>query len=279
MFHVKHPLIAKQAPREQARRRLGRASSIKLNAEGGFHVKHLMPDELRAELLVGLAALGVTVTEGQALQCVEYLLGVLAANNALNLTRISDPGNAVRLHLLDSLAALPEVGAAPAGRMLDIGTGGGFPGVPMAIASGRDAVLLDSVAKKAAAVEEVLRAVGLPGIEIVSQRAEAYACEAAGGFAVVLARAVAPLPSLLELGAPFLCESGRLVLLKGRPTDEEIGAGDRVARIVGVQRSGARAFSIPDSGERRTVLTYERIGRSSVALPRRDGLAQRRPLA
>jgi 16S rRNA (guanine527-N7)-methyltransferase len=128
-------------------------------------------------------------------------------------------------------------------------------------------------------VEEVLRAVGLPGIETVSQRAEVYACEAAGGFAVVLARAVAPLPSLLELGVPFLCESGRLVLLKGRPTDEEIEAGDCVARIVGVRRSGARAFSIPDSGEQRTVLTYERIGRSSVALPRRDGLAQRRPLA
>jgi 16S rRNA (guanine527-N7)-methyltransferase len=242
-------------------------------------VKHLTPNELQADLSTGLAVLGVSVTKARRLKCIKYLSGVLHANNALNLTRISDPGNAVRLHLLDSLAALPEVEAAPAGRMLDIGTGGGFPGVPLAIASGRGAVLLDSVAKKATAVEGLLRAVGLPDIEIVSQRAEVYAREASGEFAVVLARAVAPLPSLLELGAPFLRESGRLVLLKGRPADEEIESGDRVARIVGVRRCGTRAFNIPDSGERRTVLTYERIGCSSVALPRRDGLAQRRPLA
>jgi len=242
-------------------------------------VKHRILDELQADLTAGLAALGVIVTEGQALQCVDYLLQVLAANNALNLTRISDPRNAVRLHLLDSLAVLPEVESAPAGRMLDIGTGGGFPGVPVAIVSQREAVLLDSVAKKAASVEGVLRDCALKGIVVLSERAETYAVAAAGEFAVVLARAVAPLPSLLELGAPFLGESGRLVLLKGRPTDEEIEAGDRVARIVGVRRIGARVFNIPDSGEQRTVLTYERIGPSSVALPRRVGLAQRRPLA
>jgi 16S rRNA (guanine527-N7)-methyltransferase len=260
-------------------RRGGGARSVERSAEERFHVKHLTPDELQVELQVGLAALGVTVTDAQALQCVQYLLGVLAANKALNLTRISDPRNAVRLHLLDSLAALPEVSAAPAGRMLDIGTGGGFPGVPMAIATRRDTVLLDSVAKKAAAVEGALRDCALQGIEIVSERAEVYATAAAGGFAVVLARAVAPLSSLLELGAPFLGDSGRLVLLKGRPTDEEIDAGDQAARIVGVRRAESRAFTIPESGEQRTVLTYLRTGRSSVALPRRVGLAQRRPLA
>jgi 16S rRNA (guanine527-N7)-methyltransferase len=242
-------------------------------------VKHPTPEDLRVELRNGLNELGVTVTEADALRCVDYLLRVLRANKAVNLTRIADPRNAVRLHLLDSLAALPDVEAAPVGRMLDIGTGGGFPGVPLAIASRRDTVLLDSVAKKMAAVEAAVHESRLDRVVVVSQRAEDYAEDEPSGFGVVLARAVAPLPSLLELGVPFLCDSGRLVLLKGRPTEEEIDAGDQAARIVGAVRIGTRTFSIPGSGERRTILTYERAERSSVALPRRVGLAQRRPLA
>jgi 16S rRNA (guanine(527)-N(7))-methyltransferase RsmG len=158
--------------------------------------------------------------------------------------------------------------------MLDIGTGGGFPGVPMAIASRRDAVLLDSVAKKAAAVETVLRECGLQGILIVGQRAEVYAGEAAGGFAVVLARAVAPLPSLLELGAPFLCESDRLVLLKGRPTDEEIEAGDRVAHALLVCGASEPPFKHSRLWRTANCLTYERLAQQR-ALPRRR--SQRRP--
>lgn len=242
-------------------------------------MKHPTPDELRAELVKGLGELNVAITPDSALACVSYLLRVLGANTALNLTRIADPRNAVRLHLLDSLAVMPEVEAAPPGRMLDIGTGGGFPGVPLAIATGRDTVLLDSVAKKAAAVREVVMESGLKHVAAVGERAEDYATDAAGEFGVVLARAVAPLPSLLELGAPFLCDSGRLVLLKGRPSEEETAAGDQAARIVGFARVGTRAFVIPGSGEHRTILTYERVGESSVALPRRVGLAQHRPLA
>jgi 16S rRNA (guanine527-N7)-methyltransferase len=261
------------------RRRANGDASIGHGIEGRFHVKHSMPEDLWADLGSGLDTLGVTVSESQALRCIDYLLRILKANDALNLTRISDPRSAVRLHLLDSLSALPEVQAAPPGSMLDIGTGGGFPGVPLAIASQRNAVLLDSVAKKAAAVQGVVHDCALSGIVVVNERAEEYASRAAGGFGVVLARAVAPLPSLLELGAPFLADAGRLVLLKGSPSDEEIEAGDQVARIVGLARVGTRPFAIPDSGEQRTILSYERRGCSSVALPRRVGLAQRRPLA
>jgi 16S rRNA (guanine527-N7)-methyltransferase len=171
------------------------------------------------------------------------------------------------------------VAASVPGRILDVGTGAGFPGVPLAIASRRVAVLLDSVAKKTAAVRVALAECHLEGITAVSERAEDYARETPRQFAVVLARAVAPLSALLELGAPFLSDGGRLVLLKGRPAEDEIDAADRVAGIVGVARIGTRDFCLPFSGEQRTVFSYVRTGPSNVALPRRVGLAQRRPLA
>lgn len=211
---------------------------------------------------------------------VEYLRDLLEANKRVNLTAIREMDEALRLHLIDSLSALPEVDAAPEGALLDIGTGGGFPGVPLGIATGRRVVLADSVRKKVIVIDEILSQMA-PKIEyrVSSDRVESLANSEAGEYAVVTARAVSELPALVELAAPLLMEGGRLVALKAQISDEEVERSLRVAKLVGMSRVSTRTFTLPRGGEERTIIVFERRGAPKLRLPRRVGLAQNQPLA
>ncbi|TLM98209.1 MAG: 16S rRNA (guanine(527)-N(7))-methyltransferase RsmG, partial [Actinobacteria bacterium] len=216
----------------------------------------------------------------QAELLVAHALFVLDANERVNLTAIREPAEAIRLHIVDSLLALPEVVAAPSGSLIDMGTGAGYPGVPLAICSGRAATLLDSVGKKVKVLDEFVQQQLLSSqLKPVHLRAEEYATNHRGEYAVVVARAVSELPALIELARPFLKKGGVFVALKARPDDIERERGDRVAAQVGMERIGARTTSVPGGDDRREILTFRVSGGSSVALPRRVGLAQSKPLA
>jgi 16S rRNA (guanine527-N7)-methyltransferase len=237
--------------------------------------------EARVQLAEGLAELGLLLQERDRRQLLAFLRAVLETNKVVNLTRIDDLRSGVRLHLIDSLVPLPEVNALPQGPVLDLGSGGGFPGVPLAITTKRQFVLLDSVKKKGTAIAEILRQEAFSGIpaEVVSERAEDYAREHAGGFAGVVARAVAGLPSLVELAAPLLQIGGALVALKGCPESTELESGTAVAAMTGMEFTGMRTTALPgDPGETRTIVTYVKTGPPKIILPRRTGLAQNSPL-
>lgn len=225
---------------------------------------------------------GVVVTADQAEHAVTYLLAIIERNRQINLTRIDTLDAGIRLHLMDSLLALPEIAAAPIGPICDIGTGGGFPGVPLSIVTGRNTTLLDSVRKKTTAVNAVLETLRAEGLNIharaVGERAEIHSTAPGARYAVVTARAVAPLSSLVELAAPLLLPNGVFVAYKGAPLPDEIAAGDVAARIVGMKRRSLRTIVLPRGDEERTIITYLRSGPGRVALPRRDGLAQHLPL-
>ena len=136
-----------------------------------------------------------------------YLDLILEANKTTNLTRIDSKEKAQLLHVEDSLVALPEINEAPEGLYGDLGTGGGFPGVPVAIMTGREAVLVDSVKKKVAIVDKAVESLGLSDqISTFSGRIEDLACERPRQFSVLTARALSQLPSLLELASPLLKE-------------------------------------------------------------------------
>lgn len=209
-----------------------------------------------------------------------HLDGVLDANTRVNLTRITEPSDAVRLHVVDSLVALPEVAASPDGILCDMGSGPGFPGIPLALATSRQAVLLESVRKKAAQVSELLAAEHLDAqIAVIAERAETHATERRGAYSVVTARALSALPALVELASPLLAVGGRLVCLKGSPDTTEIASGDAVAAQTGMARASTRTVALPGGAETRTIITYVRSGKPKVHLPRREGMAQRSPLA
>ena len=235
-----------------------------------------MVDEAR-EMLVELK---IEIEPSTLQQAVRHLEWVLTQNRTLNLTSITDPIDALRLHLVDSLTALPALNEAKGGALCDMGTGGGFPGLPLALASGRRTVLADSVGKKVKALDQFLADTQLRDqVSTTSLRIEDLGSKLGGTFAAVTARALAPLPSLVELSTPLLTQGGRLIAMKGRLTLEELDAGDRVADLLGLQRESIDEFTLPRHGEARTLVTYVRVGATSIPLPRRVGLAQKRPLA
>ena len=242
-------------------------------------MKHLGPRE--AQLLADLLqSAGIVVSREVQVDTLRYLDGVIDANTRLNLTRISGAEAGVRLHIVDSLLALEEVEASPPGPLLDVGTGGGFPGVPLCLASGREGVLIDSVGKKARAVDEILAELGMASrIRTISIRAEEAAAQDGARFAVVTARAVSELPALVELASPLLAPGGRLIALKGAPDEGEFGRAQRVCAMVGMKETSRRRLVVPGGEERRTVVSYTRVGPPSLRLPRRNGMAQTSPLA
>lgn len=154
-----------------------------------------------------------------ACTALEQLIGLLARwNRAYNLTSVRDPGEMVAVHLLDSLAVRPWIDGD---RVLDVGTGGGFPGLPLAICAPRqDFVLLDSVAKKIRFVRQAALELGLGNVTAVHARVEDY--PASEAFDTVTCRAFSSLAELVDLAGPRLRDTGRLVLMKGRYPEAEL---------------------------------------------------------
>lgn len=219
------------------------------------------------------------VDAGALAVCVQHLEWVLEQNVRLNLTAPVSPAHALRVHLLDSLLAVDLVRAAAHGDLVDIGTGGGFPGLPLAIASSRRGMLVDSVKKKAHAVEGFLDRDGVSdAISVHGGRSEELASTRPASFSVAVARAVAPLPTLVELASPLLQDGGVLIALKARPDEEEIQLGNVVAAKTGMGDAEISVKTLPGGDELRTFAVYRKISESAVRLPRRPGMASKRPL-
>ena len=231
--------------------------------------------------LQGLNEIGVDLSSEQLQLLAEHLDFVLETNSSIRLTAIHDRDEAVRLHVVDSLLALPEVVASLEGPMLDIGTGGGYPGLPLAVATGRPVDLLDSVKKKTHAIQSFIDKNHMHEQEIaaIGERAEERALERPDYYSIVLARAVSLLPSLVELASPLLKDGGRLIAYKGAHDQDELNRGIAVAELVGMRYVSKREYLLPAGEESRTIYVFERCGISSVDLPRRPGRAQRKLLA
>jgi 16S rRNA (guanine527-N7)-methyltransferase len=236
-------------------------------------------DSERREIIASGHELGIAVTELQATRLLDHLGAVLESNKRLNLTAIADRERAIRLHIVDSLAVVSHVASA-SGKIADIGSGAGFPGIPVAIVSHRPVDLIESVKKKAAFLEECVDALaGLYGSNVLAVRAEEAALVPKNRYQHVTARALTSLPALVELASPLLVIGGTLWAMKGAPTTEELESGFRAAGLVGMQEVERLKYTLPSSDERRMIVGYAKFAEPTIALPRRAGLAQKRPLA
>lgn len=234
---------------------------------------------LRTFLSRALDEADIEVSDAQQALLARHLELVIERNKVVNLTRITSAEEAVYLHVVDSLLLLGSFAQSPAGPFVDVGTGAGYPGVPLAIVTGRRATLVDSVGKKAAAVRDFVDELGLDGrVAVESVRIEELARTHRGRYAVVTARAVAQANVLVEYATPLLRKDGRLVLAKARVTDEELEAGDRASRICGLKRVSRETFELPHDLGHREVISYQRVGNPRIKLPRNTGMAQHHPL-
>lgn len=209
----------------------------------------------------------------------QYLDLILEANKTTNLTRITSRDEALVLHIEDSLVGLEEVSEAPEGLYGDLGSGGGFPGVPLALATGRETVLVDSVKKKMAIVQQAVNQLGLGRqITTCSDRIEDLALDRPGSFSVLTARALSRLVALLELSSPLLVKGGRLVCYKAQLSDEEMREARAVEDLLGMRLVSQRETMLSDGETGRTIVVFEKVGKAKLKLPRRIGAAQKTPL-
>ena len=221
----------------------------------------------RATALVeGGRALGVALDEAQVARLDAYLDAVLDVNRTLNLTSVRDRGNAVVRHLLDSLSVVPAwhavAGPSPPRRVLDLGTGGGFPGAVLAVAWPESHVLLiDGTGKKARAVAQCLARAGIANAEALQARgAELPKIRPAAraSFDLCVARAVGPAAELVREFAPLVASGGRIFLMKGPNTAaDEIADGEREARRHGLVAEPQRTADVPGL-ERRLLLVFSK---------------------
>lgn len=206
-----------------------------------------------------------------------YLELVIEKNKELNLTRIDTKEKGMLLHIEDSLSCLEEF-KRQEGEFLDIGTGGGFPGVPLAIATGRTGVLIDSVQKKARAVQEMIEKLELENqIQARGIRSEELALEKGEEFTTVVARAVSSLPAVMELATPLLVPGGELIALRGKKDEVDLEDINHIADKLGLELISRRHIYISETYER-TIYVFKKVSQASIKLPRRKGMAQKRPL-
>lgn len=232
------------------------------------------------EELLGQAGLPELPT-GFADAAERYVTLLLEANARLNLTRVVAPEAVARLHLLDALAALPLVDAVQPASAVDLGSGGGVPGIPLALARPNvQWILVDSVVKKAEALLTFVEALALPNVEVLAERAEALgrSPEHREGHDLVVARACAPLPVLAELALPFIRPGGTLLAWKGplADEDEEVRRGRTAIGQLGGGTIEIRP-SLPALGGH-TIVVVRKERPTPPRFPRRPGEPARRPL-
>lgn len=192
-------------------------------------------------LAAGLATLGVSLDAGEQERLLTYLALLVKWNKAYNLTAVRDPLEMVTKHLLDSLALLPHL--PPAGRLLDVGSGAGLPGIPLAIAAPRSGVtLLDASGKKTRFLFQAKGELGLCNLSVIHSRVEQYRPERL--FDTVTARAFASLAELYQGTARLLAPGGSLLAMKGEYPERELAAlppGVEVREVIALTVPGLSA--------------------------------------
>lgn len=225
-------------------------------------------------------AVAIESSRGQ----LEALLALIEADHR-SLTAVRDPAGGWRAHVLDSLAGLLCPALITARRLADIGAGAGFPGLALALALPQAQVdLIESVTRKCDFMTEAIAGVGIGNATPRCIRAEDWARSdpPAGGrdaYDAVCARAVGPLPLLVELASPLLAADGRLIAWKGRPDDEELAVAAAVAEQVAMTPEPAIDVAHVTGYDNRLLCVYRKSGPTPASLPRRTGLARKRPLA
>ena len=224
----------------------------------------------------GLKELGLDEEKAEPLEA--FARAVLERNKVMNLTAITDEVDFARLHLLDS-AALLNVADFGGKRVIDVGTGAGFPGVPLRILC--DSVhmtLLDSTGKRIDFLRETCLALGLTGVDCVHARAEEIAAERRESCDIATSRAVAGLSVLCELCLPLVKVGGQLLAMKGVDSDAELeGAMDAIEKLGG-KLADVVDYVIPTGEVRHRVIVIDKIMPTPKQYPRQYGQIKKKPL-
>jgi 16S rRNA (guanine527-N7)-methyltransferase len=226
-------------------------------------------------------ALGVELSTEQQRALRRYVELLARATEHVNLTGYPTTDAMERMLVLDALVAAPLLTLPAGARVADLGSGGGSPGIPLAIMRPDCSfVLVDSRDKKVQFLRAACAELGLRHVTAVAARIEDLGRDATHreAYAMTLAKALAPLPSLIELAAPLLCDGGSLLAWKAAAAAAEVSRAERALVTLGARVAASREYVLPGGEESRTLLRIERHGPLPARFPRRVGVAQKQPL-
>ena len=229
----------------------------------------------------GLSDLGIFLSEEQLTKFIKYYELLIEKNRVMNLTAITDFREVIQKHFLDSLSLIKVLEEKPNGRILDIGTGAGFPGIPIKIAFPDCSVtLVDSVNKKIGFIQEVVSKLSLHNVEAIHGRVEDLGHDVSHReqYDLVVSRAVASLPALVEYCLPFVRIGGAFLSYKSVKVDEELLAGKKAIQILGGRLEKDVRFQLPGTEIERAFLLIEKEKPCPNKYPRKAGMPTRTPI-
>lgn len=227
----------------------------------------------------GLVNLKLELTEKQVEHFLKYYEMLIEKNKVMNLTAITEYDEVIEKHFLDSISLCQVYDLSKPVKILDMGTGAGFPGVPLKIAFPEvEITLADSLNKRIKFLDEVIAELGLEKVTTVHARAEELARnkEHRENYDLVVSRAVANLSTLGEYCIPFVKIGGNFISYKSGEIDEEVNAAGKAIKILGGQIKDVYKFDLSD--QKRSFVTIEKIKMTPKTYPRKAGTPSKEPL-
>ncbi len=229
----------------------------------------------------GAQKLGINLTPAQLERFEAYYRELIDWNQRMNLTSITGYEEAQIKHFLDSISIIQAISKAQSLRVIDVGTGAGLPGIPLKIVlPDMKLTLLEATAKKTKFLHHIIDKLGLKDVNIVTGRAEevGHNPEYRERYDLVLSRAVAPLPALVELTLPFCGVGGNFIAQKKGDIIREMERARKVVSLMGGIFKEVKSVSLEESDDRRYLIVIEKLEPSPAEYPRRPGIPAKKPI-
>ena len=233
------------------------------------------------ELQNALEQLNIPYTEETLEKYRLYMEGIIEWNEKVNLTSITDKDEFIKLHFIDSIMSVPCEEFQKANKIIDVGTGGGFPGIPLALAApDKEFVLMDSLNKRIKIINQLCEEIGITNVTAVHARAEELAKNKGHRqqYDLCVSRAVANLSTLSEYCLPFIKKGGWVLSYKGPDTDKELSDAKKAIKILGGQIDREELASLESSGLEHKIIFIKKVKDTPAKYPRKAGTPSKDPL-